>query len=293
VARTVLDLAPAQWAKLEELAIEVIESRSKDLEIVAYLLEAVARRHQFAGLRDGFRLARELIERYWESLYPRPDEEGVATRVAALSQLNGIEADGTLIAPIKLIPITNGRGELFTTWHFENASHRDAVRAAGDQSDAAWIQGLAEDLAQCLVEFDLLEGALTQRCGQDGPPTSKIREALVQVETAVREVGGAHLKPAGDAASENAGAAGGEGGSGAGGPVGSREEALRKLREVAEYFRRHEPHSPVSYAIDRSIRWAKLPLHELLGELIPNKEAFKEFDKRTGISPPSKDKDEE
>src|SRR5690606_18821481 len=57
---------------------------------------------------EGFRLVRELCERYWDDLYPRPDEDGLAVRVAHLAGLNGTEAEGTLIRPILALPITYG-----------------------------------------------------------------------------------------------------------------------------------------------------------------------------------------
>jgi hypothetical protein len=34
----------------------------------------------FGGLEMGFRLARELVESYWDNLYPQPDEDGLSTR---------------------------------------------------------------------------------------------------------------------------------------------------------------------------------------------------------------------
>src|SRR2546425_1256477 len=90
----------ADWRPVLQHGTKALAEKTKDLEITAYLIEALVRLHGFAGLRDGFRLARELGERYWDGLYPVPDEEGVATRVAPLTGLNGEDADGTLIAPI-------------------------------------------------------------------------------------------------------------------------------------------------------------------------------------------------
>src|SRR5262249_7477380 len=54
------------------------------------------------------------------------------------------------------------------------------------------------------------------------------------------------------------------------GSVQTRDEALRALSEVATYFRRTEPHSPLSYAAEQLVRWGRLPLPELLTELIPD-----------------------
>jgi type VI secretion system protein ImpA len=52
------------------------------------------------------------------------------------------------------------------------------------------------------------------------------------------------------------------------GAIRSREEALRRLNEVAEYFSRTEPHSPVSYLVQRAIKWGKMPLDSWLEDVI-------------------------
>ena len=96
----------AQWKRLLELAPKTIAEESKDFEIAAWLSEALVREHGYAGLRDGFRLMRELAEAFWDNLYPLPDDEGMATRTAPLAGLNGEESEGVLLAPILGVPIT-------------------------------------------------------------------------------------------------------------------------------------------------------------------------------------------
>ncbi|MGH7127221.1 MAG: ImpA family type VI secretion system protein, partial [Planctomycetaceae bacterium] len=100
------DLSPPDWRTVRERAVEALATKSKDLWIAAWLIEALCRLDGFAGLRDGFRLVREMAERYWDGIHPVPDEDGVATTVAQLTGLNGEDSEGALIAPIKLIPIT-------------------------------------------------------------------------------------------------------------------------------------------------------------------------------------------
>jgi type VI secretion system protein ImpA len=52
------------------------------------------------------------------------------------------------------------------------------------------------------------------------------------------------------------------------GPVRNREEALSRLGEVADYFRRAEPHSPVSYLVERAIKWGRMPLDAWLADVL-------------------------
>src|SRR5262245_35942232 len=49
---------PPDWRLVLRRGVEILAERSKDLEIVASMIEALVRLHGFAGLRDGVRLAR-------------------------------------------------------------------------------------------------------------------------------------------------------------------------------------------------------------------------------------------
>ncbi len=64
---------PPVWHPVLERATRVLAEKTKDLEITAYLIESLARLKGFPGIRDGYRLARELVERFWDGLYPVSD----------------------------------------------------------------------------------------------------------------------------------------------------------------------------------------------------------------------------
>ncbi|OEE66120.1 hypothetical protein A1OO_10010 [Enterovibrio norvegicus FF-33] len=52
----------------------------------------------------------------------------------------------------------------------------------------------------------------------------------------------------------------------------NRDQAFVQLRELAEYFRVSEPHSPVSFLLEKAIRWGYMPLPELMTELLVGRE---------------------
>src|SRR5262249_53142662 len=181
-----------------QLGTKALVEQTKDLEITAYLIEALVRLHGFAGLRDGFRLARELVESYWDGLYPQPDEDGLETRVAPLTGLNGDDAEGTLLVPIARVPITEATsvGRLDSTDYqqavalakltdtkvrdqkiAEGTLPLEAFQKAVGESSAPFYTNLVEDLSQCLEEFARLGVALDARCDGRAPPTSQIRRA--------------------------------------------------------------------------------------------------------------------
>jgi type VI secretion system protein ImpA len=303
------------WRPIVVTAGSVLENRTKDLEIVAWLIEALARTDGFAGLRDGFRLARELVERFWDGLYPSPDEDGIETRVAPLTGLNGAGADGTLIAPISRIPITRGSSvDPVAAWSCQQAVEisrladaarqerikngavsMELVQTAVRETPVEFFVALVEDIGAALAELAALGAVLDARCGGDAPPTSAIRGALQGALDMVRLIAGDVL-PVDSAAPEAAAGADGVDASAApapaaaaraAGPMQTRDDALRALSQVADFFRRTEPHSPLSSLIERTVRWGRLSLPELLMELIPDASARETFGRLTGVDFPS------
>jgi type VI secretion system protein ImpA len=302
------------WRTILETAPEIIATRAKDLEIAAWLTEALVRGAGAAGLRDGFRLITALVETFWEGLYPLPDEDGLATRIAPITGLNGSDADGTLIQPIRKIPISQlaspGR---FALWQYEQAAEllklgdsdriaariaagaatMEAIEAAAKQTPATFYRGLHGELEACIAEYDKLTAALAARCGSEAPPSSNIRNALLALRGAVahlaRDVYEAAIAstPGGSDSEVGAIPPANGGDSVSTGAIATREEAFHTLLVVAEYFKRTEPQSHLSYVLEEVVRKAKLPLPKLILELIPDVEARKTYFLTAGIRQPA------
>ena len=54
------------------------------------------------------------------------------------------------------------------------------------------------------------------------------------------------------------------------GAIQSREDAIRALDAVAEYFRRHEPSSPIPMIVERARRLVSRSFLEVLADLVPD-----------------------
>jgi type VI secretion system protein ImpA len=67
--------------------------------------------------------------------------------------------------------------------------------------------------------------------------------------------------------------------------IGSRDEAFETLLLVARYFRRTEPHSPISLAIETLVRRGRMDFSELLAELLPEAQARNAVLTAAGIKP--------
>jgi type VI secretion system protein ImpA len=302
-----------EWRKILELAPEIIATESKDLEIAAWLTEAMLRAHGYAGARDGFRLMRGLVENFWDNLYPKP-EDGIGDRVAPVAGLNGEGADGTLIQPIRKVEITEGRDPgPYAYWQYEQAGEllklgdSDKVQARIDagavtmeqfeasvkQSTPGFYLTLLADLNEAIDEWMKLSAALDARAGNDSPSTSTVRNTLRGIVECVQSVAKDVLALAQAAEAEaQAAEGGGEGvpsaprAGGATGAIVTREDALKTLLRVAEFFKRTEPQSPIPLVLEDTVRRARLPLKDLLAELITDGDARRQFFLYAGIKPP-------
>jgi type VI secretion system protein ImpA len=68
--------------------------------------------------------------------------------------------------------------------------------------------------------------------------------------------------------------------------MASREDALRVLGEIANFFRRTEPHSPISYTLDEAVRRGRLSWPELLQEVVADLNTRNGILNMLGIRPP-------
>ena len=305
-----------EWRAIREMAPKIIAERSKDLEVTAWLIEALVRSEGFAGLRDGFRLARRLVETYWDTLFSLEDEEGIPTKVAPLTGLNGQDADGTLIQPIRKVALTKHLGDgALAAYHYEQALAFSQItdpeiRARREQSGVVTLErfnaavnvsggpfyiGLIADIAESIVELDALARVLDERAGQASPPTSTIRNALSSVLESVRHFSRELVArenqlaehAAASAAPANNGSGGGtEGVMASAGAIRNREDALHILLLVADYFRKYEPHSPICTTLEETVRRARLPFQELLAELLPDRTVWRTALAIAGIKAP-------
>ena len=309
----------SHWTLILEKVPEVLAQESKDIEIVAWYIEALTRHYGFQGLAQGYALAGQLIKEYGSALYPQPDEDGLSTQLGPLVGLNGYGNEGALITPIKSICITEGNppGPL-AVWQCEQALEADRISDPNkkqarlkegvlskseldtvvSETPTAFLIKVRDEISLALREYTGFQEIMDQYSEQEPQPTAQIMDALKTCRQMLTYVAGSRVDTEADsgeqtgedvAASDDIDAvldpsheaqtvvqvlkAG----------IRSRQDAVEQLREVAEYYRKAEPHSPISYSIEQIIRWSNLSLPELIAELIPDEAARKKFQHLSGI----------
>ncbi|GGF57745.1 type VI secretion protein [Azorhizobium oxalatiphilum] len=319
------DAPPAdeEWGQVGEFGFQILAGVGKDLEVAAWMIEALVRLDGFKGLYTGLTMAEGLVRTYWDGVYPLPDEDGNEGRLAPFIALNGGESDGLLIQPLRKVPLTSGSDHL-SLWQYEQAkeiaaisdeTRREARLSSGgismDAFDEAvrstppsFFAGLVEQIEACLAAANALSDAFSAHVGMDAPPAGAIRNVLNTVLEEVHSFAASKLEQASASqalaeAADITGTEGGESGEvaadGTPAPAGavtragisSREQALRTLLDVAAFFRTNEPHSPISYTLEEIVRRARMPLGALLEELIVDADARRYFYIAAGLRPPA------
>ncbi len=314
------ELKVADFEQEFDLAADAILKKTKDLQIAAWLAEAVTRLHGFTGCRDALKVLRGLHERFWDTLYPEIDEGDMEARANVMAWF-----DREISTSLKLAPLTRAAGGAYGFAQYQESRPYDVpgdtglppdpdtagklselrqkaeeekklsgeeFRKAKNATPRVFYEDLSTCLSECMEEFKGLDKAMDERFARQTPGLGELKKTLadiqIVVERFVKEKRA--LEPsAAEPGTEAGEAAGGEGMvlvagvAGTSGPIRSREDALKRLSEVAEFFRRSEPHSPVAYLVDRAVGWGRMPLEAWLVDVIKDTGTLDKIRETLGI----------
>ena len=302
--------ARSVWVDVRDRGLDILRNRSRDLDIAAMTIEALARTDGFVGLAAGFAMTQIMVESSWNDLFPIPDPEDgpagdeavVEERTLPLQRLVGIDSEGLLIPAILHIPLTQSRSdEQYAICHWR--SSRDLVNEQSEEklklavergavSPAQFEQAVATtplphlkevylELCQAAEQWELLSNAVSTASGGAAVlPAGPIRDLFEECDAAIRTFAPAAIpapeqtaSDSGDAAADEAGADGEGGGGRAGAPTG-RAEAFSQLESIADFFERHDPHSLIGAQIRNVVRLGRLPREAYYRELLRDESAL-------------------
>jgi type VI secretion system protein ImpA len=302
--------ARSVWVEVRDGGLEILRNRSRDLDIAAMTIEALARTDGFIGLAAGFAMTRVMVESSWSDLFPIPDPEDgpadddavVEERTLPLQRLVGMDSEGLLVPAILHIPLTQSRSdEQYAICHWR--SSRDLVNEQSEEklklavergavSPTQFEQAVATtplphlkevylELGYAAEQWELLSTSVSTASGGAAVlPAGPIRDLFEECDAAIRTFAPAAIpapeqtaSDSGNATTEEAGADGEGGGGRAGAPTG-RAEALSQLESIADYFERHDPHSLIGAQIRNVVRLGRLPREAYYRELLRDESAL-------------------
>lgn len=291
----------ADYRKVIGLAIPALTTQTKDLQICVWLAEALTNENGFVGLRDSLVLLRRLQEDFWETLYPEIDEGDMEGRANAIEWMESQTA-----ITVKKLPITGGEVFNFLNWEEsrgfdfpeniealdyheqekykvlktqaaeENRKTGDMWRAAKAQTNRAFCEELNLTLEECWAECEALDRTIEEKYDRNQMPGLRnLKKSLEDIRGVFKPLLEEKRQQEPDEAEETMETVESEDGTMvqvkagvATGAIQSRADALKRLADVSEYFKKNEPHSPVSYLVQRAVKWGNMPLETWLQDVI-------------------------
>jgi len=288
-------LKHADWPRIEALCIAVLATRSKDVQIAAWLAEAWMRQHGLAGLRDGLVLLEALLARYWPQLHPVIDGDDADARLAPFEWINASLAASVCVHAI-VLTVDDGKPVHLTLAAWDSMTARELAPAeasarhgkAAPASEsleptragiaaAAWavapaVADATSLVAQCLDALDAVNAFLQAQLADLAPNLGKLDAVL---EGAARMLAQLKAEDDADDTVEVAAAAAPADAvpvqhvaAAPAAPWRNRTEAYATLAALADYLSTVEPHSPTPFLIRRAVNWGSMSLPEVIAEII-------------------------
>jgi len=285
----------ADYPLVIRLAGESLALKSKDLQLAAWLTEALLRSESFAGLRAGLDLIKALVENFWDTLYPELEDGDAELRAAPIDWVGQ-----RLEQAVKNAPLTRSGYDWFLYKQSravgyeadaaENSSKAEARETAITEgkltaevfddgfkaTSKAFYVKAKEDVDGCLAAIESLNETCEPRFGNNAPGFGVLRSALEEVRQTINILlqKKRELEPdeetAAESESESASEAVSEDGAASADAAptrprktiseepADRDDAAHRIAAVAKYLRREDPYSPAAYLLLRGLRWGEL-----------------------------------
>ena len=291
------------WREVWESGQDYLKNCAKDLEIVAYMIEASVRLSGFGGLAGSLRLTTELLRSFWGELLPTPDEEGIETTLRPISRLNG----DVIGYPLMRVPMTEDTTVgAMVVWQYAQAKQLETLsadeqerrvssgavtlakfnRAVAESSDE-FYRNLAVQIQDARAAVVELGSILHERVGEAvAPNLSRFQKAIDDGESVLQQVAGNRIARKEEAAVVVVVDSSGVAVAATPGQIGNRIAALDLLETVAKWFEVHEPQSILPSEIRKAIRRGKMSPQELYMDLIVDSDVRRQLYKDIGMPIP-------
>jgi len=210
------EIKTSDWDKVIALSVKALTESTKDLQIAAWLAEALTRTEGFKGLIAGLKIITGFLSNFWDTVYPEIDEDDLDYRIGPLEFLNN-----NLWFPIKEAPVTDPSVTSGYSWLQWEESRQvgseqdiknqygdidDAKKAARDEkiaegklpaedfdnavalSSKAFYVGVEGALASCVEEFNIFDQTVDEKFGNQAPRLSELKQSIQDCDLLISRI---------------------------------------------------------------------------------------------------------
>ncbi|MET3711971.1 type VI secretion system protein ImpA [Sphingomonas trueperi] len=268
--------ADTDWRQLLD-TIATLATRTKDLWLGVYFCRVAAESGRLDQVELGVAFVAGLLDRYWDAVHPRLDEYGVEARKSAFDALASVPA---FAGPLRRIVYADharlGRitGEDIARFHRGGEGEEGYGMFRAMLAEAEIREALTEGAA-AIERIEATIHAIDERLmanagARNATDFSALYEVLSTQRVALRSFVPAEADIEMPSEEAVAGAeAAQDGVQPMGTTVRNREDVARVLDLVLDYYRRHEPSSPVPMLVERARGWIGLDFMAVLEDIAP------------------------
>ncbi|TCB50765.1 type VI secretion system protein TssA [Acinetobacter sp. ANC 4779] len=311
----------ADWNFVSTKSTELLTEKTKDIRLYSGLIKAWSHLYGFEGVAKGLELTQRSLSDFWMLLHPKIDDDDLDQRLGLLQGL--INQLPSLVKNIPIInaPPFYSLMEYESLLHQQNvrrkhAQDNDQVEANSllEQFEQA-LSNLSKSFQdqnyqaflEILKQWNILKDVLDGLMGLDAPSFASIDSQLESIHNNLKKIyktdafesqavvtshrnTKAEISISPEAIHsaieisstlttmnqqvfqpqiQN--------------HVANREQAMQVLQDMANYFQANEPHSPVSYMLQKTIKWSQMPLHEWLSQVIKNENPLETVHELLGV----------
>ena len=296
------------WKAVRSKALDLF-SRTRDLRVGLYLVRSSSWLDGLPGLADGVSVLTGLVEKYWDGVHPRLDPDDDNDPTLRINTIAGLCDPSTMLRAVLVAPLVASRGLGTFAYRDIQVANGEIPPPAGTEKveqstidgafadcEAADLKATGKALKQAVERMQTLESELGRQVGVSNAPQLEpftdllsAMNKLVQQKLAVRgllddENEQATADEPASRVAENDSSSDGNGQatsaaaigrrSGAAqaltGDISSRDDVIRALDKICDYYKRYEPSSPVPLFLNRAKRLASKSFLEILRDLTPD-----------------------
>lgn len=282
-------LRKADWQQVINLSQKLLTQKSKDLQVVCWLIEALLNQYGLEGVKSGLTFMHMFLQKYGDVCWPEPDEDGISLHDITLQWL-----DRQLVLPLIRLPLLGQPESTLQYWRqvqdFEHKvamypEKREALLNEGDFSlhsfqrwattvPAATLAHTVQLLTQTCTELTMVEQQYLKHHGNEqGNRLGAVAQTMTEMNVFLQRIGEQVAPDYDDLMTINVLEPNEQ-------PpeqpcnsdmirkAMSRDLAISQMLTIAHFFRQSEPSSPVPFLMERAARWANMTLIEWLKEML-------------------------
>lgn len=266
------------WGDVAERA-EALMGRTRDLRVAVALTRSLLKTEGLQGFALGLSVIKGLLEGQWDTVHPQLDADDNNDPTLRVNSLLSLAAVDGVLKALREVPLVSSK----TLGRF---SLRDLRIASGKQPapaglgeppkqvqiDAAFrdaeLESLQTNAAQVALALDhigAVDRLLVDKVGNQAPELKPLVLDLTEIKHALNQ----QLAARGVGVPDAEGGTGAAKAGGGSGEINSREDVVLQLERLCEYYRRHEPSSPVPMLLRRAKRLVSKEFMEIIRDLTP------------------------